>query len=41
MGVSLIEIFPSEGPVPEVRHTQLASLANRPNLLILALLSLD
>ena len=35
VGVSLIEIFTGEGPVPEVRHTQLASLANRPNLLML------
>ncbi|XP_065840570.1 uncharacterized protein [Oscarella lobularis] len=35
VGVSLIEIFTGEGPVPEVRNTQLASLANRPNLLML------
>ena len=33
LGVSLIEIFTGETPVPEMRRTQLDALTSRPNLL--------
>lgn len=35
VGVSFIEIFTGAGPVSEVRHTQLAVVADRPKLLLL------
>ena len=35
VGVTLIEIFTGEGPVPEVRQTQLNALANRSSLFLL------
>ena len=35
LGVSLIEIFTGEGPIPDERQTQLDALADRPNLFML------
>ena len=35
VGVSAIELFTGEGPVPEARQTQLESLSHRPSILML------
>ena len=41
MGVSFIEVFTGEGPIPEQRRTQLGRLANRSDLFVLCCRLID